>query len=53
MKTMREDPKVVPTVESWFPKWDAVIVPGSRKKGEICTELEHPKVEFRKDAIVR
>jgi hypothetical protein len=47
MKTMREDPEVVKLADQWYPKWDAVIVPGSKKKGEIWTELETLKVEFK------
>jgi hypothetical protein len=47
MKTMHEDPEVAPIVDAWFPKWDAVIVPGSKKKGEIWTKLETLGVEFK------
>lgn len=47
MKTMREDPEVVKLADEWFPKWDALIVSGSRKKGEVWTELEKLRVEFK------
>jgi hypothetical protein len=47
MTTMHEDPEVAPLVEGWFPKWDAVIVPGSKKKGEVWTEVEKLRVEFQ------
>jgi hypothetical protein len=46
MKTMHEDPEVAPIVDAWFPKWDAVIVPGSKKNGEVWTEVENLGVEF-------
>jgi hypothetical protein len=42
---MSEDPEVAPIVDAFFPKWDAVIVAGSKKKGEIWTELEELRVE--------
>lgn len=48
MKTMREDPEVVKLAEEWYPKCDAVIVPGSRKKGEVWTEVEKLRVTLRK-----
>jgi hypothetical protein len=48
IKTMHEDPEVAPIVDGWFPKWDAVIVPGSKKKGEIWTEVEELRVTLRK-----
>jgi hypothetical protein len=47
MKTVREDPEVVPMVDAFFPKWDALIVPGSRK-GEVWTEVEGLTVAFGK-----
>jgi hypothetical protein len=47
MRAMREDPEVAPIVDAWFPKWDAVIVPGSKKKGEVWTEVEKLRVEFK------
>jgi len=39
MKTVREDPELIVLMESFFPQWDALIVPGS-KKGEVWTEVE-------------
>jgi hypothetical protein len=47
MKTMHEDPEVAKLADEWYPKWDAVIVPGSRKKGEVWTEVEKLRVEFK------
>jgi hypothetical protein len=46
MKTMNEDPEVVKLADAWYPKWDALIVPGSRKKGQVWTQVEKLKVEF-------
>jgi hypothetical protein len=46
MKTMRENPEVTPIVDAWFPKWDAVIVPGSKENGAVWTEVEKLRVEF-------
>ena len=46
MKTMREDPEVASVADGWFPKWDALIVPGSKKKGEVWTEVEKLRVEL-------
>jgi hypothetical protein len=48
MKTMREDPEWAPIVDAFFPKWNAVIVPGSRKKGEVWTEVEGLTIPFEK-----
>jgi hypothetical protein len=45
MRAVREDPELVALMEAWFPKWDALIVPDSRK-GEIWDEVESLKVEF-------
>jgi hypothetical protein len=39
MKTVRQDPEYAKLAEESYPKWDAVIVPGSRKKGEVWTEV--------------
>jgi hypothetical protein len=39
MKTMREDPEVAKLADAWMPKWGDLIVPGSRKKGEVWTEV--------------
>jgi hypothetical protein len=33
--------------DEFFPKWDALIVPGSRTKGEFWTEVEKLRVEFK------
>jgi len=46
MKAVREDPELMKLMDEWFPKWDAVIVPGSKKKGEVWTEVEKLRVEF-------
>jgi hypothetical protein len=40
MKTMREDPEVAKLADAWMPKWDSLIIPGSKKKGEVWTEVE-------------
>ena len=32
---------------SGFPEWDALIVPGSKKKGEVWTELEKLRVKSK------
>ena len=47
MKAVREDPELVKAMDEWFPKWDAVIVPGSKKKGEVWTEVEKLRVELK------
>jgi len=44
MKGVREDPELIALMESWFPKWDALVVHGS-KKGEVWTEVESLRVE--------
>jgi hypothetical protein len=46
MKAVREDPELMKLMDEWFPKWDALIVPGS-KKGEVWTEVEKLRVEFK------
>jgi len=46
MKAVREDRELVKLTDEWFPKWDALIVPGSRK-GEVWTEVEKLRVEFK------
>jgi len=46
VKTEHEDPEVVKLAEEWLPKWDAVIVPGSRKV-EVWTEIEKLRVELK------
>jgi hypothetical protein len=45
MKAVREDPELISLMESFFPQWDAVMVPGSRQ-GEVWTEVESLRVEF-------
>ena len=47
MKTVHEDPELIKMADVFFPKWDAVIVPGSKKKGEVWTEVERLRVEFK------
>jgi hypothetical protein len=47
MKAVREDPELVKLMNAWFPKWDALIVPGSKKKGEVWTEVEKLRVAFK------
>jgi hypothetical protein len=47
IKTVHEDPELIKLMDEWFPKWDAVIVPRSKKKGEVWTELEELRVEFK------
>jgi len=44
MKTMKEDPEFQKLSSEFFPKWDAIIVAGSRKH-EYWTELERLKAE--------
>jgi hypothetical protein len=44
MRAVREDPELIELMESWFPKWDALIIPGS-KKGEVWTEVDSLRVE--------
>jgi len=44
-KAVREDPELTRLMEEWFPKWDSVIVPDSRK-GEVWNEVESLRVEF-------
>jgi len=46
MKAFAEDPELVKLKEEWKPKWDPLIVPGS-KKGELWTEVEKLRVELR------
>jgi hypothetical protein len=48
MKATREGTELAKVIkDKTFPKWDAVIVPGSRKKGEVWTEVEKLRVEFK------
>jgi nicotinamidase-related amidase len=44
MKTVKEDPEFKKLSDEFFPKWDAIIVAGSRKH-EFWTEVEKLKVE--------
>ena len=46
MKAVREDPELVKLMNEWFPKWDALIVPES-KKGEVWNEVEKLRVELK------
>jgi len=46
MKAVRGDPELVKLMDEWMPKWDRLIVPKS-KKGEVWTELEKLRVEFK------
>jgi hypothetical protein len=50
MTAVREDPDLVRLGESFFPEWDAVIVPGS-KQGEVWTEVESLRVEPNQPAV--
>jgi len=45
MKAVRENPELVKLTDDWFPKWDALTIPGS-KKFEVWTEVEGLGVEF-------
>ena len=45
MQAVREDPELIRLMEKFIPKWDAVIVPGSRQ-GEVWTEVESLRAEF-------
>jgi len=47
MRTMHEDPEVTRLADEWFPQWVDVIGPGSKKKGEVWTEVEKLRVEFK------
>jgi len=47
MKAVREDPERMKAMDEWFPKWDSLVVPGSKKKGEVWTEVEKLRVEFK------
>ena len=44
MKAMREDPELTKLMDTWFPKWDALVISGS-KKGEVWNEVEKLRVE--------
>jgi hypothetical protein len=46
-KAIRDDPELVKVMkEECYPRFDALIVPGSRKS-EVWTEVEKLKVEFK------
>ena len=47
MKSVQEDPELVKLMNDFFPKWNALIVPGSKKKGEVWTEVEKLRAEFK------
>jgi len=47
MKAVHEDLELMKMMDGFFPKWDAVIVPGFKKKGELWTEVEKLKVAFK------
>jgi len=47
MKTFNQDPELIKMSDEFFIKWDALIVPKSRTKGEVWTEVEKLKVEFK------
>ena len=47
MKTFNEDPELIKMSDEFFPKWDTLIVPKSRAKGEVWTEVEKLRVEFK------
>jgi hypothetical protein len=49
MKTMHEDSEFTKLSEEFFPKWDALIISGSKKR-EVWTEVEKLRVEPRKKA---
>jgi len=44
MKTIKEDPEFIKLSDEFFPKWDALIIAGSRKH-EFWTEMNKLKVE--------
>jgi hypothetical protein len=44
MKTVREDPELTRVADKFFPKWDALVIQGS-KKSEVWTEVEQLGVE--------
>jgi hypothetical protein len=47
-KAAREDPELAKVLKDAKTRWDTLIVLGSRRKGEVWTELEELTVEFRK-----
>jgi hypothetical protein len=46
MKAVREDPELIKLMDTWFPKWDALVISGS-KKGEVWNEVEKLRVESK------
>jgi hypothetical protein len=46
MKAVNEDPELIKLMKAWFPKWDALILSGSRKV-EIWDEVEKLGVESK------
>jgi hypothetical protein len=47
MKAAHEDPELAKVInDECFPRWDPLIVPGSKRKGEAWTELEELRVEL-------
>jgi hypothetical protein len=47
MKVVREDPEIVGLMDDFFPKWDPLIVPDS-KKSETWTEVEGLRTVLKK-----
>jgi len=44
MRAVREDPELPALMKPFFPNWDALVVPGS-KRAEVWTEVESLRVE--------
>jgi hypothetical protein len=44
MKAMKEDPEFVKLSDEFFPKWNALIIAGSRRR-EVWTEVKKLRVE--------
>jgi hypothetical protein len=49
MKAVNEDPELIRLTDDFFPKWDALIVPESRKS-ETWTEVEELRAVFKQDS---
>jgi predicted acetyltransferase len=47
MKTVGEDTEIMKLMDDWMPNWNALVVTGSKKKGEVWTEVEKLRVEFK------
>jgi hypothetical protein len=47
MKVVREDPEIIGLMDDFFPKWDPLIVPDS-KKSETWTEIEGLRTVLKK-----